>query len=87
MGGADFAMRAFDADTGEILVRLPLGGLGFSQAVIADGVVFMGSGFGAQGAGGTDIEAVLARTPAGVWAFCIEGENDCEPLSTPSPTP
>jgi polyvinyl alcohol dehydrogenase (cytochrome) len=87
MGGADFAMRAMDAATGEVLVRLPLGGLGFSQAVIADGVVFMGSGFGAQGAGGTDIEAVLARTPAGVWAFCIEGESDCEPLSTPSPTP
>ena len=86
MGGADFSMRAFDSETGAILLKLPLGGLGFSQAAVVDGFVYMGSGFGARGAGGTDIEEVLARTPAGVWAFCVEGTEGCTRAPTPTPT-
>ncbi len=85
MGGADFTLHVLDAETGELLARRPLGGLGFSQSVIVGGTVFVGSGFGTQGAGGTSIEEILAKTPAGVWAFCIEGEADCEAMPTPTP--
>ena len=77
MGGIDSSLHAYDADTGALLVTLPVGGLLFSHAAIVDGVVYTGSGFGAQGAGDTDIESVLARAPGAVWAFCIEGEEGC----------
>lgn len=82
MGGVDGQLHAYDAETGELLVALPLEGLGFSQPVIVGGEVFIGSGFGAAGAGGSDIAAQLAKSPAGVWAFCIEGQEGCERLAT-----
>jgi len=77
MGGVDGMVRAYDADTGAVLAELSVSGLVFSQAAIVDGEVFVGSGFGTQGAGDTDIEQVLARTPAAIWAFCIEGVEGC----------
>lgn len=78
MAGVDFRMRAFDADTGEILQAFPLGGLGFSQAVVVGGELYVGSGFGAQSATDSEEAETLARAPAGVLAFCVEGEPGCE---------
>ncbi len=79
MGGIDTMLHAYDADTGETLATFPLGGIVVSQAVVVEGELFVGSGFGAQGAGGSqaDIARRLAETPASVWAFCIEGEEGC----------
>jgi polyvinyl alcohol dehydrogenase (cytochrome) len=88
-GGIDFSMHAHDAATGELLFTHQLGGVVSSQAVVVDGVLYIGSGFGAASAGGgdtADIAAQLARAPAAVWAFCVQGEEDCEgvqPTATP----
>ena len=78
MGGVDNRLRGFDADTGEILVSLRLGELAFSQAVIVDGEVFVGSGFGAQSATSIEEAAERGLRRAGVWAFCIAGAPGCE---------
>ena len=54
-----------------------------------DGELFVGSGFGARGAGGEETEDIarrLAETPAAVWAFCIEGQEGCVDAGT-TPTP
>jgi hypothetical protein len=48
-----------------------------SSPAIVDGELFVGSGFGAKGAG-DDIAAELARRPAAIWAFCIQGQEGCE---------
>lgn len=79
MGGVDNALRAFDADTGEVLVKLPLGELAFSQAVVVEGEVFVGSGFGAAAATRSEEAAERAERAAGVWAFCIAGRAGCAP--------
>ena len=76
MGGVDAQVHAFDAETGEVLVTLPLGGLAFSQAAIVEGELFVGSGFGASSAGSEEA-ADLADSPAGVVAFCVAGVEGC----------
>jgi len=88
-GGIDFSMHAFDATTGKLLFKYPLGGVVSSQAAIVDGVVYIGSGFGAASAGGSDTEdiaAQMAKAPAAVWAFCVEGREDCQGVA-PTATP
>lgn len=86
MGGVDATMRAFDTDTGEVLISLRLEGLAFSQAAILDGVVYVGAGFGAASATSNDEAMRRARVPAAVWAFCVQGEVGCENV-LPTPTP
>lgn len=78
-GGVDAKMHVYDAATGDMLASFSLGALGFSQAAIVDGVVYIGSGFGTTGgAGGPDIAQQAAQKPAAVWAFCIQGEEGCQ---------
>jgi polyvinyl alcohol dehydrogenase (cytochrome) len=77
IGGIDASMHAYDADTGELLRAFPLGGLMVSSPAIVDGELFVGSGFGAKGAG-DDIAAQLAGQPAWIWGFCIQGQEGCE---------
>ena len=86
MGGVDATMRAFDTDTGEVLISLRLEGLAFSQAAILDGVVYVGAGFGAESATSNEEAVRRARVPAAVWAFCVQGEVGCENV-LPTPTP
>jgi polyvinyl alcohol dehydrogenase (cytochrome) len=78
VGGATGNVSALDLQTGERLVRLQLGGLAFSQSVVVDGVLYVGSGFGTtENAGDDETAQQLAKSPAGVWAFCVEGVNGC----------
>jgi outer membrane protein assembly factor BamB len=78
VGGATGNVSALDLETGERLIRLQLGGLAFSQSVVVDGVVYVGSGFGTTSNAGDDETAQqFAQAPAGVWAFCVEGVNGC----------
>ncbi len=74
MAGVDFQLHAYDASTGDILATLPLQGLGFSQAAIVNGEVFVGSGFGTL----NEVAGGLAKLPAAVWAFCIAGQEGCQ---------
>jgi polyvinyl alcohol dehydrogenase (cytochrome) len=74
MAGVDFQLHAYDASTGDILATLPLQGLGFSQAAIVNGEVFVGSGFGTL----NEVASGLAKVPAAVWAFCIAGQAGCQ---------
>jgi hypothetical protein len=78
VGGASGVVTALDLATGRALVELSMGGLAFSQAVVVDGVLYAGSGFGTTGnAGDDETSQQLAKAPAGVWAFCVEGVNGC----------
>jgi polyvinyl alcohol dehydrogenase (cytochrome) len=77
-GGIDTKLHAYDADTGAVLASFPLGGLGFSEAAIVDGVVYIGSGFGTSSGTGPDVARQAAQTPATVWAFCIQGKEGCQ---------
>jgi len=83
IGGVDASLHAYDADTGALIKAFPLGGLVVSQAVVVDGELFIGSGFGTRGVG-PEISRQLAERPAAVWAFCVEGEEGCqgEPIET-----
>jgi outer membrane protein assembly factor BamB len=77
-GGIDTKLHAYDADTGAILAAFPLEGLGFSEAAIVDGVVYIGSGFGTGGGTGPGVAQQAAQRPATVWAFCIQGKEGCQ---------
>ena len=81
MSGVDTTLRIFDAATGDVLASRALGGLGFSQAAIVGGEVFVGSGFGALGAISSDPVAALARVPASVRAFCVVGAAGCSAVA------
>lgn len=85
MGGINTKLHAYDGDTGEVLFSLGLESLVFSSAAIVDGEVFIGSGFGALGAGPEQAQEA-ARVPGAVWALCIAGEEGCED-ATPRATP
>jgi outer membrane protein assembly factor BamB len=87
MGGVDTLLRVFDSATGDVLASFPLEGLAFSQAAIVDGVVYVGSGFGAdEGATANEEAQERAQIAAAIWAFCIEGQEGCASAS-PTPTP
>ena len=76
-GGIDTKLHAYDAGTGDLIASFPLEGLGFSQAAIVDGVVYVGSGFGTGSSTGPNVAKEAALTPAAVWAFCVQGEEGC----------
>jgi outer membrane protein assembly factor BamB len=76
-GGIDTQLHVYDADSGNMIAAYKLEGLGFSSAAIVDGVVYIGSGFGTGGTTGPDISQQLAKNPAAVWAFCVQGEEGC----------
>jgi polyvinyl alcohol dehydrogenase (cytochrome) len=81
-GGIDAGLHALDADTGEVLVTVPLGHIVFSGPAVVDGTVYIGSGFGALNAGAEG----PAKDPGGLFALCIRGEEGCE-NATPPATP
>ncbi len=77
MGSIGGAIFVYDAETGEILNRLSVGGPASSPAVVVDGRVFVGAGTGARGGSPAAIAFQTSLLPSPVSAFCVAGTDGC----------
>jgi outer membrane protein assembly factor BamB len=77
MGSISGSVVAYDSNTGEELIRLPLGGPVSSPSVVAGGRLFVGSGTGARGGSPAEVAFQTSLIPSPVVAFCVSGTEDC----------
>ncbi len=77
MGSFSGTLYARDADTGEVLAQLSAGSPLYSQAVVADGQLYVGAGSGTREDAPEDISYVVSLIPSPISAFCISGTDGC----------
>lgn len=76
-GSIGGAVVLYDADTGEVLNQLPVGGPASSPAVVVDGRVYAGAGTGARGGSPAAIAFLTSLIPSPVSAWCVAGSEGC----------
>ena len=78
MGSFGGTLYAYDWDTGNQLAQFNTGSVGlYSQAVVVDGQLYVGSGTGARVDAPEDIAFSVSEFQSPVSAYCIAGDDGC----------